>query len=696
MRPVLVRSLVVLGVGLVVLAGILYYASTVDGRPPLVERMGLTQHLAADERTALTTTTIEVEFSEPVQRQTAEDAFRIEPQVAGEYAWSGATMTFTPGARLPLEASFRAWVAAGVRDEAGNAMADDSDPFDFTTVGPPGVASTDPSDGAEEVSLDAPITITFSVLMDTASVESALRVSPGAQLEAVWDAEQLVLTPTDQLSEGTSYTVTIGDGARDSTGEPLGHAFSFSFRTTRSPLEPSVLMPASGADGVAVTTPLAIFFDRAVDPDTVTSDALTIDPAVNGDLALVAAPGADGLRDGTRRIVRFQPSAPLQSNTTYHVTFDAQLADTDGRRLSGPVEWTFTTGAPITTLANQVVFLTDRAGIPNLWAMNPDGSAQRQLSAELSAVTDYAVAPDGRSYLVGDGAILVLQDANGSAREVLTGPDAIEYDPAWAPDSTRFAFGRSDRASGSGDGIWIRDADGGSPRRIELPPELVTGATASPSPSTGAPVAGELLRAPRFSPDGGALAFVEMDGRVGIVELPGDRLTTAPFLSVTPPVWLRDSTGVLLTGVKGDRLARTDAGEPLPPLDPASPLLASSQRESLFIARLDRGAQAADRLDLPDGASRPSLSREELIFVAVDASDARGGGELWLSLDVIDASADRLLLDDGGAAVTSAVFGVDTRSILVARSGGGIWLVDTITGDGEELASDGWLPRWRP
>ena len=683
-----------MGVGLVVLAGILYYASTVDGRPPLVEHIGLTQHLAADERTALTTTTIEVEFSEPVRRQTAEDAFRIEPQVAGEYAWSGATMTFTPGARLPLETAFRTWVAAGVRDEAGNAMADDSEALEFETVGPPSVVSTDPPDGASEFSLDAPITIRFSVLMDTASVEAALRVSPGAQLEAAWDAEQLILTPTDQLAEGTSYTVTIGSGARDSTGEPLDHAFSFSFTATRSPLEPSLLVPASGTDGVAVTTPLAIFFDRAVDPDTLSSDGLTIEPAVSGDLALIAAPGADGIIDGTRRIVRFEPSAPLQANTTYHVTFDAQLADTEGRRLPAPVEWSFTTGAPITTLANQVVFLTDRAGIPNLWAMNPDGSAQRQLSAELSPVTDYAVAPDGRSYVVGDGAILVLQNAAGSAREVLTAADALEYDPAWAPDGSRFAFGRSDRGSGEGKGIWIRDADGGSPRRVELPPELVTGATDSPSPT--APVAGALLRAPRFSPDGGALAFVEMDGRVGIVELPGDRLTTAPFLAVTPPIWLRDSTGVLLTGVDGDRLARTEGGEPQPPLDPAGPLVASSQRESLFIARLDRGAQAADRLDLPDGASRPSLSREELIFVVVDASDARGGGELWLSLDVIDASADRLLLDDGGAAVTSAVFGVDTRSILVARSGGGIWLVDTITGDGEELASDGWLPRWRP
>jgi len=690
-RPVLVRSLAVLGIGLVALIAILYYASTVDGRPPRVERIGLTQHQPADEHVALTTTTVEVEFSEAVQEPTAQGAFRIDPQVAGEYAWSGTTMTFTPGARLPLDTQFRVWVAAGVRDLAGNRMAEDAPAFAFATVGPPAVTGTDPQDGAQEVSLEGPIVITFSVLMDTASVEQSLRVSPGADLEATWDAERLTLTPTGQLAEGARYTITIGSGARDSTGEPLADAYRFSFRTTRSPLSPSLLMPADDADGVAVTTPLAIFFDREIDPDTLPSGSLTIEPAVPGDLELVAAPGAAGLRDGTRRIVRFLPSAPLQPSTTYQVTFDASLAGTDGAQLPGPIAWSFTTGAPLSTLGNQVVFLSDRAGISNLWAMNPDGSAQRQLSAELSPVTSYAVAPDGRSYVVGDGAVLVLQEANGSAREVLTPPELLEYDPAWAPDSSRFAFGRSDRASGEGLGIWLRDADGGNQRQVELPPELFGGASPRPSSEAGA-----RLREPRFSPDGAGLAFIDMTGRVGVVELVGGRLTTASIVAIGAPVWLRDSTGVLLTAVDGNPLAQPEPGQPLPDLGPETPLLAGSQLATLHIARLDRGAQATERLDLPDGASRPAVGRDQLAFVVGDPSDASAGGELWLSLDAIDAAADRLLLDDGGPGVASASFGIDTRSLLVGRSGGGIWVVDTITGDGEELAADGWLPHWLP
>ena len=101
MRAVLLRYWVVVVIGLVLLGGILYYASTVDGRPPTVQRISLTLHVSEDERLALTTTAIEVGFSEPVRPETAEAAFRLEPPVPGEFSWSGAVMRFTPQRRLP-------------------------------------------------------------------------------------------------------------------------------------------------------------------------------------------------------------------------------------------------------------------------------------------------------------------------------------------------------------------------------------------------------------------------------------------------------------------------------------------------------------------------------------------------------------------------------------------------------------------
>jgi len=162
---------------------------------------------------------------------------------------------------------------------------------------------------------------------------------------------------------------------------------------------------------------------------------------------------AAGLLDGGLRVLRFQPSGPLDPNTTYEVALKPGLLGAEGAAMPAGLSWTFTTGAPTGTLSNQVVFLSDRAGIANLWAMNPDGTNQRQLSAELSPVVDYAIAPDGRAFLVADGATIISQRADGSARRLLTDTGVIEFDPAFSPDGSSITFGRADPALGTGTGL---------------------------------------------------------------------------------------------------------------------------------------------------------------------------------------------------------------------------------------------------
>jgi hypothetical protein len=62
-RAVPLRSLVALAIGLAILGAILYYASTVDLRGPTIRAISLTQHLAGETHQALTTSSIEVDFS---------------------------------------------------------------------------------------------------------------------------------------------------------------------------------------------------------------------------------------------------------------------------------------------------------------------------------------------------------------------------------------------------------------------------------------------------------------------------------------------------------------------------------------------------------------------------------------------------------------------------------------------------------
>jgi len=96
MRAVLLRSLVVIAVGGVVLAGVLYVASTVDSRPPAVHAFTLTQAIPDEPSRALITTSLEVAFSEPVDIDSAAAALSIEPAVTGSISWSWPAHTPSP------------------------------------------------------------------------------------------------------------------------------------------------------------------------------------------------------------------------------------------------------------------------------------------------------------------------------------------------------------------------------------------------------------------------------------------------------------------------------------------------------------------------------------------------------------------------------------------------------------------------
>jgi Bacterial Ig-like domain/WD40-like Beta Propeller Repeat len=695
-RGSIIRTLVAFAIGAVVLGGILFVATTVDGRPPAVERIGLTHHLSSDDDAALTTTSIQVVFSEAVERASAEAAFSIQPETDGAFNWNANTLVFTPEERLPLETEFVVTIQPGVEDAAGNAMEQEAS-LVFVTVGHPTVVASQPEPNQDDVPLASAIVLRFSTLMDTASVEEALRITPEIELTPSWGGEVLTLTPVEPLTEGARYLLSIGMDARDSAGTPLERSFVLGFSAVRSGLAATTVMPVDESEGISTRTPIAVVFDRTLDPDTLDDEIFSIEPDVAGTLDVVDAPGAAGLEEPGLRVLRFQPSAPLEANTTYRVTVATGLVGTDGAALAEPIIWRFTTGAPLTSLSNQIVFLSDRSGIDNLWAMNPDGTGQRQLSAELSPITTYAVSPDGRSLVVGDGARLVMEQADGGGRQVLTPEGVLEIDPAFSPDGAQLAFGRVDPETGGGLGLFTKSVAGGDASPVVLPQELLP-TSPTPVPSQAVPEPAPILRAPRYSPDGAALAYVDLSGRVGVVELPADRLTTARFAAVSAPAWLPDSTGVLLSGSPGGALEPVEPGQPVQAMDPASLGLTSFELGALRLARLERGANAVQLLDHPSGASRPDPGPAgRYLFIEVQAEAPEAGGTLWLTT----ASGSAFdVLADGGAPVTAAGFGPEANDVVAARAGGGsfggIWLVDATSGRGQQLAADGRMPRWIP
>jgi len=670
MRAVVLRSLAVIGIGGIVLAGVLYVASTVDARPPEVLSVAVTQPLAGDPAQALITTSIEVIFSEPVAADDASDAIELDPPVEGTASLSGSSLIFTPNDPLSLATAYAVTVTGAIRDLAGNEIAELPPPFAFETGGRPTVVETEPAAGAADVPVDAPISLRFSTLMDTASVEAGLRLRPTFRHDLRWSGELLEIVPTEPLEADREYELVVEAEVADIAGVMIGERISIDFRTVAPGLRADTLVPADGVDGVATGTSIAVIFDRPIDPDTVDGNLMAISPSVGGTVEVLPHPD-----DGTERVLRFSPAGPLPPNTTFDVELLPGVIAGSGGGLAEPLTWSFTTGAPATTVSNQVTFLTDRAGITNVWVMNPDGTGQRQVSSELSPVVDYVVAPDGSSLVVADGRHLVFLRADGSERQVLTDDEHWEFDPTFTPDGQRLAFGRAEASTGAGLGLWAWEVGGGGAEPIELPADL----RASPSPSPSDGDAGAVLRAPRYAPDGLGLAYVDASGAIGLLELPAQRLTRIAFDASAPPLWLRDSGAVLLTG------RAAEVREPSPLEAPVLPL-APRRGDSAF--RLGRSATAVSETAFGDGA--------HVLAIAADGTIAYtdGRGALHITSDLDAAGTSPVI---SGERVTAAGFAPgEAAMVVVVGEPGAIEQLTLESATRSALVPEGSMPRWQP
>ncbi|MBX9701495.1 MAG: Ig-like domain-containing protein, partial [Acetobacteraceae bacterium] len=347
-------SLVSILVALVALALVLYNATLVDRRAPGIVRVSLSAP-AGDERLAQPLTAIDIQFSELVRTSTVEARFRIEPYVAGAFAWDGATAIFTPSAKLPADTAFTVRIEAGFEDLIGNVNDVGLEPWAFRTVGPPGIVRTAPADGATGVPVDGVAELQFDRLMDTASVESAIRVDPPVGLRASWSGETLRLDFDSQLRFGTTYNLTVGVTAADTGGNRLRETFTLRFSTVAAGLTVRETVPAGGASGVGIRTPVAVRFDAPIDPETARA-AFRITPSVDGEIRIISIADdrspADGsaVPDTQPDTILFIPDDPLAPNTTYAVTLAPTVARRDDpEAVATGQDWRFTTGSPTTS-----------------------------------------------------------------------------------------------------------------------------------------------------------------------------------------------------------------------------------------------------------------------------------------------------------------------------------------------------------
>lgn len=117
---------------------------------------------------------------------------------------------------------------------------------------PPTVVRTTPADGSSSVAASTPIEIEFGEEMSRQSVERALSVAPGIEIETPrWRGTTVSTAARVGLPDSTTFVVTIGPTAQDYHGVAMGAPHSFAFSTGPS-VDSCTVAGSVGASGAAV------------------------------------------------------------------------------------------------------------------------------------------------------------------------------------------------------------------------------------------------------------------------------------------------------------------------------------------------------------------------------------------------------------------------------------------------------------
>ncbi len=294
-----------------------------------------------------------VRFTQPMDRESVEQALRVTPGVEGEFIWQDdTTVTFTPKV---LAAGTRYEVEVGTEALARNGRPLTSDlAFTFSTVGPLTVTHTTPRRNAIKLRADTPVVLAFNYplvpINCTGAVadESAgcpplpLEIAPGAVGQGMWvNTSVYRFDPVPAWDAGEHYTVTLPAGVEAVGGARLDQPVVWGFST--APPEVRDVRPSQNATYVPLETGVRVTFNTPMDAES-TEAAFSL-VAAGGE----TVPGSYTWEENNATLV-FTPTENLALNTIYIVRLSEEARAVNGAPIAAGLEQRFTTTPPVAVL----------------------------------------------------------------------------------------------------------------------------------------------------------------------------------------------------------------------------------------------------------------------------------------------------------------------------------------------------------
>ena len=186
-------------------------------------------------------TVITATFSEDINPSTiAASTFYING-VSGTVTYSDKIATLTPSADLAEGQTYTANITTAVKDEAGNALAQNytwSFTTEYNSSGLPQVISTSPVDGASGVPVDVLIQAAFSEEMNPSTITGSSFFISSVNGQVSYSGVTATLDPYIDLDYNTEYTAYVLSTVEDIEGNAMAQTYTWTFTTL-----PDVIMP---------------------------------------------------------------------------------------------------------------------------------------------------------------------------------------------------------------------------------------------------------------------------------------------------------------------------------------------------------------------------------------------------------------------------------------------------------------------
>jgi len=182
-------------------------------------------------------TPLVVQFKEPMDNQSVQNALKITPNTPGIYSWPQEDrLEFFPENKWLINTSYRIDLAKSAKSLAGGTLSGEFS-HSFTTIGPLKVLNSTPPDKTQAVSVSSVITLTFDQPPNQDSVANNLTLSPFVPGNISWDEHKIIYSPSTPLEKNTRYTVRLKSGTESLYGQSQASEYTFSFQTIPNTFE---------------------------------------------------------------------------------------------------------------------------------------------------------------------------------------------------------------------------------------------------------------------------------------------------------------------------------------------------------------------------------------------------------------------------------------------------------------------------